>query len=535
MEPTTKVILLAVVIALATPISYSQHPHADMPQQFGSVRFPTSCEARVQENFERGVALLHSFWYEEAQKKFYQVVHDDPKCAIAYWGVAMTQWRQLVGPADAEEMKVGRQALETARELKSSAREQAYISALYLFFRGSEKDDASARAAAYSHAMFQIYDKYPDDTEAGAFYALSLLASEPENDTALANRRKAGEVLEKVFASEPEHPGVAHYLIHAYDKPQLAKLGLPAAERYAKIAPASPHALHMPSHIFARLGMWQADIDSNLASVAATQKVLAMHMEGAAHQFHAMDFLLTAYLQIGREKYAQQLIDKVPSMPATEADMWGGYNWHVYAMAEYPAVYTLEVRDWTGAAQLEFIPKAPPFVTAFTYWARSIGAARSGKATLARSDALQIKSIHDGMIAAHDSYFEDNVLQEFEEASAWADYADGQIAKAMDGLRTVAEKQEAIADEPAGIPARELLADMLLEAKKPDQALVEYERDLKFNPNRFNGLYGAGLAAEQAGRLQQAREFYRQLTTSCADSKSPRPELAHAAAALKNQ
>jgi tetratricopeptide (TPR) repeat protein len=339
-------------------------------------------------------------------------------------------------------------------------------------------------------------------------------------------------VLEKLFVTEPNHPGIPHYLIHAYDKPQLALLGLPAAERYAKIAPASPHALHMPSHIFARLGMWQADIDSNLASVAATQKVLAMHMEGAAHQFHSMDFLLTAYLQIGREAEALELIHKVQSMPAREDDMWGGNNWHVYAKAEYPAVYTLELGDWSAATQLELVPNAPPFVAAFTYWARSIGDARSGKAALARSNALQIKSIHDAMIASRDSYFEDSVLQEFQEASAWADYAEGHISKATDALRQVAEKQEALGDEPAGIPARELLADMLLHAKKPEQALAEYELDLKFNPNRFNGLYGAGRAAELLGQHEKARQYYKQLLTNCAGSHSVRPELAHATGAM---
>lgn len=527
--------LIVLVLLLAAGTADAQHQHADITQQLGSVHFEISCQSTVQETFGRGVALLHSFWYEEAQKAFQTVLHDDPKCAMAHWGIAMAQWHQFADWPDADATKVAQQALATAETLKASPREQAYISALARFFRDSDKQEPLQRATLYSQAMSRIYEEYPQDSEAGAFYALSLLASEPETDATFANRRKAGQVLEKLFAADPDHPGVAHYLIHAYDKPQLAERGLPAARRYAKIAPASPHALHMPSHIFARLGMWQPDIDSNLASVAATEKVLAMHMEGAAHQFHAMDFLLYAYLQSGREKDAQQLIQRVQSMPTSDAYKWGGYNWHVYSKAEYPAVYTLELRDWSAAMQLQSVPDAPPFATALTYWGRSIGAARSGKTALARSNALQIKSIHDAMIASHETYFEDFVLQEFQEASAWADYADGQNSKAIDALRSIAEKQEALGDEPTGIPAREMLADLLLESKQPEKALSEYQLDLKFNPNRFNGLYGAGMAAEQTGQLQKSREFYRQLITSCADSKSQRPELAHAVAVLTNR
>jgi hypothetical protein len=537
-EAPTMVITVLLSLVLLMPVALdagdAQHEHGDSPQQLGSVHFPVSCTSAAQDSFARGVALLHSFWYEEAQKIFENIVRDEPKCAMAYWGIAMSQWHQVSGWPDTDASKVAEQALAKTKNLKASARERGYITALALFFRDSPKQDPLERATAYAHAMSTLYDEYPADTDAGAFYALSLLASEPENDATFANRKKAGAVLEKLFAAQPDHPGVAHYLIHAYDKPQLAQLALPAAQRYAKIAPASPHALHMPSHIFARLGMWQPDIDSNLASVAATERVLAMHMEGAAHQFHAMDFLLYAYLQTGREADAQQLIRKVKLMPTSEAYKWGGYNWHIYSKAEYPAVYALEVRDWSAATQLELVPDAPSFATALTHWGRSIGAARNGRSEIARSNALQIKSIHDAMITSKETYFEDYVLEEYQEASAWADYADGQVDKAVQALRSVAEKQEAVGDEPTGIPAREMLADLLLLAKQPEQALSEYELDLKFNPNRFNGLYGAGLAAEKAGQIQKSRELYRELVKMCADSESHRPELVHAADFLKN-
>lgn len=526
---------LVLMIMLAGGNANRQHQHAEIAEKLGCVHFPVSCPSKVQGTFERGVAFLHSFWYEEAQKAFEETLQEDSKCAMAYWGIAMAQWHQFADWPDADATKAAQQALRTAETLNASSREQAYISALAGFFRDPGKDDALQRATSYSQAMARIYEQYPQDTEAGAFYALSLLASEPENDGSFANRRKSGQVLEKLFAANPDHPGVAHYLIHAYDKPQLAQLALRAAQQYAKIAPASPHALHMPSRIFARLGMWQPDIDSNLASVAATEKVLSMHMEGAAHQFHAMDFLLYAYLQSGREADAKQLIQRVQSMPTGDAYRWGGYNWHVYSKAEYPAVYMLEVRDWSGAMQLKLVPDAPPFATALTYWGRSIGAARIGNTQLARRNAQQIKTIYDAMIASHESYFADYVLQEFQEASAWTDYADGKTSNAVNTLTSIAEKQEALGDEPTGIPAREMLADLLLESKRPEKALFEYELDLKFNPNRFNGLYGAALAAERTGQLQKSREFYRQLITSCVNSQSKRPELANAAAFLKKQ
>jgi hypothetical protein len=531
----TRTLLVAVVFFCVSDSPFAQETHSHLlgAEKLGSVHFPVSCTAGVQDSFERGVALLHSFWYEEAQKTFEAVAQEDPRCEMAYWGIAMSQWRQLLGPPDPSSSKFAEQALDKAEKLNAgSARERDFIAALHPYFRDADTGEPLARAVTYSQAMSRVYEKYPEDTEAGAFYALSLLASEQDNDTTFANRKKAGQILEKLFDASPDHPGLAHYLIHTYDKPQLAQFGLTAAQRFAQIAPDSPHAIHMPSHIFARLGMWQADIDSNLASVAATQKVLAMHMEGAAHQFHAMVFLLYAYLQSGRENEALQIIEKVNQMSPSDADIWGGYDWHLYSKAEFPAIYAVELRNWAAAGKLELVPNAPSFATSLTYWGRSIGAARSGQRDLARANALQVKSIHDAMIASKQAYYEDAVLQEYEEASAWANFADGLTDKAVQALRSIAEKQEAVGNEPTGIPAREMLGDLLLEANQPGRALQEYELDLKFNPNRFNGLYGAGLTAERVGQAGKAREYYIQLSRICAGSKSLRPELAHAREAL---
>jgi tetratricopeptide (TPR) repeat protein len=409
-------------------------------------------------------------------------------------------------------------------------RERDYIAAMGAFYGDSKKLDHQARAVAYSKAMEQKYRRYPHDREAAAFYALSLLASEPHHDTTFANRKQAAAVLEKLFAEEPNHPGVAHYLIHSYDKPQLAELGLPAARRYAQIAPASPHALHMPSHIFARLGLWQDDVDSNVASIAATRKTAAMHMGGAGHQFHAMDFLVYAYVQSGREAEAMKVIDEVKAMPPMKDEMEVGYDERAYALSEFPAVYALELHHWTEAAALAPVPDAEPADRAITYWARAIGATRGGNLDQARREIRELESIRKSLSDHKKTFLAELVGDAAKEAQAWVDFAEGRRDAAMAAMRGFAEKEEAEGNEPGTLPAREMLADMLLEMNLPEQALAEYERDLKFNPNRFDGLYGAAHAAELAGKTQEANTYYAQLTKTCDGSTSNRPELAHARA-----
>ena len=263
------------------------HHHEELTEaQLGTVHFPSSCLAGEQKAVERGVAMLHSFWYEEAEKQFEQIGKEDSQCAIAHWGVAMSLWHQLWNRPDPATLERGGAQLKTAKSLPATPREKDYIAALSKFYEHPRKA-YQKRATAYSNAMEKVYQRHPDDHEAAAFYALSVLAA--DHDKTNANRKRAAAVLEKLFAEEPNHPGVAHYLIHTYDKPDMAQLGLPAARRYAQLAPAAPHALHMPAHIFARLGLWQDDIDSNVRSIAATQKEAAEHMGGEGHQFHAMD------------------------------------------------------------------------------------------------------------------------------------------------------------------------------------------------------------------------------------------------------
>ena len=526
-------------IALAfSAVAVADEGHHDelTQQQLGTVHFPVSCTPDAQKTFEKGVALLHSFWYEEAEKTFQDAEKRDPKCAMAHWGEAMSQWHQLWNQPDAATIRQASAELKQADQLSSAttARERDYIRALRAFYANSANADHHARAQAYCTAMEKVYRKYPDDHEAAAFYALSLLASEPDDDTTFANRKQAGAILEKLFAEEPNHPGIAHYLIHAYDKPQLAELGLPAARRYSQIAPFAPHAVHMPSHIFARVGDWPDSIQSNLASIAATRKASEMHMGGEGHQFHAMDFLIYAYLQSGRETDAAKVIEEVKTMPAMHM---GGMDrdMQAFAMSKFSAMYDLELHRWSDAAGLSVVAKADAGDRAYTYWAKAIGCARSGDLAGANKNLPQIDAIHKDYLTNKKTYEAESTDFLYQEASAWVLHGEGKDEQATAMLRKEADHEDAVGGEQTSMPAREMLADMLIETKHPEQALAEYKEDLKFNPKRFNGLYGAAQASEIAGQASQAAEYYAVLVKTCEGSNSPRPELAKAKQALLAQ
>ncbi len=507
------------------------HHHEDLNEtQLGTVHFPVSCTAAEQKPFARGVALLHSFWYEEAEKEFLDIAKDDPNCAMAHWGIAMSIWHQLWNSPDAKVIARGFGEADTAEKLakKATPREQLYIAAIKAFYSDSAKLDQDARAKAYSDAMKKVHESYPDDHEAAAFYALSLLASEPHHDATFANRKEAAAILEKLFAIEPDHPGVAHYLIHSYDKPQLAQLGIPAARRYAKVAPAAPHALHMPSHIFARVGLWQEDIQSNLASIAATRKTAAMGMGGEGHQFHAMDFLFYAYMQSGRESDARALMDEVSKMPEMH-DMYGvGFDPHLATEANFAALYPIEMRDWATAAAITPMEIPGTASDSFGYWAKAIGSAHLHQTEDVRKDVHAIEVIHQKFVDQKKDFFAEGTESDLKQARAWLAFSEGKYDDAVAILRPLAEKEEALGEEPQGIPSREMIAEILLEAKHPQQALVEYQADLKFSPNRFNGLYGAARAAEEAGRQSDANEYYALLVKTCEGGSSTRPELSRA-------
>jgi tetratricopeptide (TPR) repeat protein len=502
------------------------HHHVEPLEKLGTVSFPVSCGAEFQLPFERGVALLHSFWYDEAERQFKELSEKDSDCAMAYWGEAMSFYHQLWNRPDEAHLKRGWELVRKAEATgKKTERERDYIEALTNFYRDYDKVDHDKRASAYSEGMEKVYKRYPADNEAAVFYALSLLASEPENDTQLAYPKKAVSILNEVLKKEPAHPGVAHYLIHACDNPKMAELGLPAARRYAAIAPASPHALHMPSHIFTRLGLWQEDIQSNLASKAAAEK---LHGSGAQNRLHAMDFLEYAYLQTGQDERAKAIIAESDTVAAGELDQ--GFGSYVnYVRAHLPAMYALETRNWKQAEALQPRAGADPEDRAITYWARAVGAGHLRDLSGAQAAVQQYDAMMAGVKNGPHAYVAKGMATNADEARAWLAFAEGKNEEALGLLRPIAERQSQVGKGEVELPAREMLADMLLEMNRLQDALGEYEKSLKSDPNRFNGLYGAAHAAELAHDSEKASAYSAQLLKNCeGGASSDRSELAHA-------
>jgi hypothetical protein len=505
--------------------------HHDATEKLGKVSFPISCAVSSQKPFERGVALLHSFGYEEADEQFESIVKSDPKCAMAHWGIAMSLYHQIwERPTDAT-MKRGHEELAMAQKIRAKTdRERGYISALSAFYSDSSGKDYLKHAEAYSEAMRKLYQKYPDDLEAGTFYALSLLASESPDDTSLSNEKKAVAVLNPIFAKEPEHPGVAHYIIHSCDSPQLASVGLEAARRYAAIAPSSAHAVHMPSHIFARLGLWQEDIQANLKSVALAHPSGHMYMHG--HELHAMDFLIYAYLQTGQDQKAKGVLEQskqIIATPPMEGDDMGMLDYFGVAGARFPAMYYLEMHDWQGASQLQPAPSAPPHLQMITYWARTIAYARLGDVDNARKNAKLFDDAEEATRKSKYAYKLEGPDYERDETHAWLAFVEKRHEDALREMGAVADRQDKVGKGEVDIPAREMLADMLVSINRPEQALNEYELSMKTDPGRFNGLAGAARAAELAHRPEKANSYYAQLLKNCDEGKhSERPELRNA-------
>ncbi|HEV2177217.1 MAG TPA: hypothetical protein VGW33_08450 [Terriglobia bacterium] len=529
----------SVALPAGSGLAAPEHHHAggaeaSNPAQLGRVNFPTSCAPGVQKSFETGVALLHSFQYEQAESAFTDVAKRDPQCAIAYWGEAMSLWHSLWDHPGAATLKQGWADVERAQAASAKTdRERGYIAAAAAFYQESSSPgalDYADRSEAYSKAMEQVYEQNPKDGEAAAFYSLSLIAMPAKDQEAdLANRQKAIAILNKLFASEPDHPGAAHYLIHACDTPELAPQGLAAARAYAKIAPSSPHALHMPAHIFTRLGLWQDSIESNLASAAAAEQLTARHLDGASYELHAMDFLEYAYLQSGQEPEARQVIEKVKSVPgASGADLAG-------READFQARYDVELHHWQEAAALTAPRTGRPGWQVTTWWARAIGAARSGDAAGARKDVAKLTGLRTAMDSQYRAYKKAPAFKDVDqqEAEAWLAYAEGKHDDAVKMMRDAAEGEESDGVDSLAMPAREMLGDMLLGLKHPSQALAEYESAIKESPGRFDGLYGAAQSAELAGDSPTAKAYYAKLVQVCDHAAAAdRPELREAKAFL---
>jgi hypothetical protein len=468
---------------------------------------------------EKGLALLHSFQYLEAERAFTDASRLDPQCALADWGKAMVLYQQLWDFPNAATLRLGWQDVERAQKLEvKDSRILGYIQAAVAFYQPVAMKP-TARVQAYSSAMEKLYQGHPDDNEAGELYALSLISLAQMGVEDLPNRKKAIAILNPIFAKYPDNPGAAHYLIHACDVPDLASEGLAAARVYAKIAPDSAHALHMPSHIFRRLGLWQEVIDSNIASAAAAAKATREHRGDADYQFHAMDFLNYAYLQSGQEAKARNVVNELKDIPgASEADIIDAQN-------RFAARNAIELHHWKEAASLE-IPKERLALQDYTYWTRAIGAARTGDLQSAHADIQKLIEIAASLKSAEARQNGSGDMSpagmapagmaiDPREAEAWVAYAEGKPDKAIDLLRSAAEREEAHDDEPFATPAREMLADLLMELKRPSEALGAYKDVLKKFPNRFNALYGVARAADSLGDPRIAADFYNQLISIC--------------------
>jgi tetratricopeptide (TPR) repeat protein len=525
---------LAVCFALVPGLAADDgHQHGPASgEKLGTVKFPTSCSAAVRAEFERGVAMLHSFWYEEAEKTFLAVAQKDPGCAMAHWGVALSLYHPLWAPPDAAQLARAGEALQAARAAKrKTPRETAYLAAVEAYY-SPDRADYRDRALAYEKAMEQVYLRHPKDREAAAFYALSLLGTALPSDKTYANQKKAGAILEKIFAAQPLHPGVAHYLIHSYDYPALAQRGLNAAQSYARIAPSVPHALHMPSHIFIRLGLWQDAIASNQASAQAAREYgRKMGWDGAwDQQLHAMDYLAYAYLQSGHPAEARRVLEELRGIKKVYPDSVVSN----FAFAATPARIAIELRQWDEAAKLEPRPGTSAWAAAMVHWARAVGAARSGQLDAAQQDVARLAAFRDQLQQATQPYWADQVEIQRRSASAWLAFARGDQTQALELMRSSADLEDSTEKHPATpgaiTPAREMLGELLVELGKPAEALQEYEASLKNSPNRFNGLYGAARAAELAGNRARAREHYDALLGICGKDNHERRELDHARA-----
>ena len=457
------VCVLWAVPALALDDEMHAH-HYEATEQLGKVSFPISCAPASQKAFERGVALLHSFGYEEAEEQFVEIAHKDPACAMAHWGIAMSLFHQIWERPQELTLKRGQEEIAKAQKIGAKTeRERGYISALALFYRDPAAKDYLKRATAYSDAMGKLYQQYPKDLEAGAFYALSLLAAESPDDTSLTSEKKAVAVLMPLFQQQPDHPGLAHYIIHASDSPQMAPMALDAARRYAEIAPSSAHAVHMPSHIFARLGLWQEDIQANLKSVALTQHSGAMYMHG--HELHAMHFLLYAYLQTGQDEAAKHVVEQSKQIVATtptNGDDTGMLEYYGFAAAHFPALYDLETRHWTDAAALQPAANAPPHLQRITYWVRTIASARMGDVAATRQNAQKFDQAEEATRKSKYAYTLDGPNSARGEVHAWLAFAEKNNDEALRQMRQVADTQDKVGKAEVDIPAREMLADMLL-------------------------------------------------------------------------
>jgi tetratricopeptide (TPR) repeat protein len=508
-------------------------------EKLGTVNFPTSCSPAAQAEFTRAVAMLHSFWFQNAIKGFEATAAADASCGIAGWGAAVA-WlgNPLAGAPPAKNVEMGASAVERAKSMGAKTqRELDYIAAIETFYKDHDKVDHRTRARAYEKAMETLTARYPQDREAAVFYALALNITLNPNDKTYANQLKAAAILDPVFKEQPNHPGVAHYLIHSYDFPPIADKGIDAARRYATIAPSAPHAQHMPSHIFTRLGYWQESIDTNRASVVAAKDELrqARLEAGSYNALHAMDYIVYAALQLVKDREARAVYDEVRRIEKIDTEHFAA----AFAFTAIPARYALERRQWAEAAELRLHPQSLswqkfPQAESILVFARGLGAARGGNVAGAKSEVARLETLRDGMTAAKNTYWAEQSEIQRLAVMGWIARAEKRNDDAVKLMRAAADLEGGTEKHPvtpgAIQPAREMLGELLLELNQPAQALAEFEASQRTDPNRFHGLAGAARAAELAGNRDKARASYQQLLMLAKDADSERPELKQAKA-----
>jgi tetratricopeptide (TPR) repeat protein len=507
------------------------HAHAGDVEKLGVVVFPTSCSPLVQKEFERGVALLHSFAYEDAIAAFTDAEKKDATCAMAYWGEAMSYWHQIWGDLpDRTHLEKGLSASQKATAIGArTPGERDYVAAISAFYKDWAHLSHATRTLKYRSAMERMHADYPEDREASVFYALSLIATASTHDPTFADRRKAGAILEKVFAEQPEHPGVAHYIIHVYDNSVLASRALIAARRYAQIAPSSVHALHMPSHIFIQVGSWQEAIDSNLASIAAAREYSAKnHLKGVWDmEAHAQDYLAYAYLQLGHDKDAKRVLDEISTAHDKRFGESPGASYS--AFAGIPARYAIERKQWAEACALQdhHVPNA--LYEAETYFARAVGCARSQELEAARASLDHLGALLKNYALADNPHADSNFIKTQKYVgSAWLAFAEKKNTDALGLMQSAVDLEKSTLATwvvAPVLPAQEQLGDLFLELNQPQEALAAFEASMVSTPNRFNGLYGAAQAAERMGDATKAKNYYARLVENCKDGGSDRPEL----------
>jgi Tfp pilus assembly protein PilF len=514
----------AVAATVAATIAPSATAQEAAEQRLGTVHFETSCNETAQRRFDRGMRYQHSFWYSASKDIFEEVLKADPSCAIAYWGIAQSLLLNPFGVPPAANLAEGLAALAKAKAIGAKTpRENEFIAALAAFYADYDKVDHRTRVQAYLKAMEALAQRYPQDDEAQIYYALALDVAASPADKTYANQLKAAAILEGIFKRQPQHPGVAHYLIHSYDYPPIAEKGLDAARSYSKIAPSAPHAQHMPSHIFTRVGFWKDSIAANQASVRA-----AKAEKGYGDQLHGQDYMVYAYLQLGRDKEARAVIDEMAS--ATGPDAPGAS----FALAASPARYVVERGNWSGAAELQVRPTKFPHVAAITHFARALGAARSGKPDAAQADVAKLAELRDKLREAKDAYWAGQVDIQWQIANAWLLNAQGKQDEALKAMAAAADAEDKTEKSPVTpgpiAPARELLGAMLLERGMAKEALAAFEGTLTKEPHRLGATLGAAKAAEKLGDTAKARAHYAAAVALAENADPVRPDIAAARA-----